>query len=215
MPPMSGPHDAKTMHVRDHYGAATEEPRRAVTSALPRHPLRAAAASPEKARPQRMTTSTTMDIKWPDPLPSKHDPRVARARGSKTRPSKGAITDQWTRDPLDEEQAPQMPSIQRITDQQLKGWFDQEPMSPADVKKTGAPSCHPAMTLLIRGSKPDPRRVRTGAPDQQSQGRQGRAHSSLSSSPPARGRPTCRVQGPTRAASRGIPLRESFCTVTP
>jgi hypothetical protein len=46
----------------------------------------------------------------------------------------------------------------------------------------------------------------TSAPDQQSQGRRGRAHSSLSSSPPARGRPTCRVQEPTRAASRGDPI---------
>jgi hypothetical protein len=63
----------------------------------------------------------------------------------------------------------------------------------------------PRTTLLIRGSKPDPRRVRTGAPDHQSQGRRGRVHLSLSSSPPARGRPTCRVQEPARAASRGDP----------
>jgi hypothetical protein len=63
-----------------------------------------------------------------------------------------------------------MPSIRRITDQQLKGQFDRAPMSPVDVKKTGAPSCHPATALLIRGSKPNPRRVRTGAPNQQSQG---------------------------------------------
>jgi hypothetical protein len=62
------------------------------------------------------------------------------------------------------------------------------------------------VALLIRGSKPDPRRVRTGTPDRQSQGRQGCAHSSLSSSPPARGRPTCRVQEPARAASRGDPI---------
>jgi hypothetical protein len=46
----------------------------------------------------------------------------------------------------------------------------------------------------------------TSAPDRQSQGRRGRAHSSLSSSPPARGRPTCRIQEPTRAASRGDPI---------
>jgi hypothetical protein len=32
-----------------------------------------------------------------------------------------------------------------------------------------------------------------------------RAHSSLSSSPPTRGRPTCRVREPVRAASRGDP----------
>jgi hypothetical protein len=63
----------------------------------------------------------------------------------------------------------------------------------------------PRTALLIRGSKPDPRRVRTGAPDHQSQGRRGRAHSSLSPSPPARGRPTCRVREPARAASRGDP----------
>jgi hypothetical protein len=63
----------------------------------------------------------------------------------------------------------------------------------------------PRTTLLIRGSKPDPRRVRTGSPDHQSQGRRGRAHWSLSSSPPARGRPTCRVREPARAASRGDP----------
>jgi hypothetical protein len=56
------------------------------------------------------------------------------------------------------------------------------------------------------GSKPDPRRVRTGAPDHQSQGRRGRARSSLSSSPPARGRPTCRVREPAKAASRGDPI---------
>jgi hypothetical protein len=31
-------------------------------------------------------------------------------------------------------------------------------------------------------------------------------HSSLSSSPPARGRPTCRIQEPARAASRGDPI---------
>jgi hypothetical protein len=32
---------AKHTHARDHYDAATEEPRRAVTSARPRRPLRA------------------------------------------------------------------------------------------------------------------------------------------------------------------------------
>jgi hypothetical protein len=46
----------------------------------------------------------------------------------------------------------------------------------------------------------------TGAPDRQSQGRRGRAHSSLSSSPPARGCPTRRVQEPARAASQGDPI---------
>jgi hypothetical protein len=73
------------------------------------------------------------------------------------------------------------------------------------MQQDGGTQLPPRMALLIRGSKPDPRRFRTGAPDHQSQGRRGRAHSSLSSSPPARGRPTCRVQEPARAASRGDP----------
>jgi hypothetical protein len=42
-------------------------------------------------------------------------------------------------------------------------------------------------------------------PDHQSQGRRGHVHSSLSSSPPARGCPTFRVREPARAASRGDP----------
>jgi hypothetical protein len=73
------------------------------------------------------------------------------------------------------------------------------------MRKDGSTPLLPRTALLIRGSKPNPRRVRTGAPDHQSQGRQGRAHSSLPSSPPARGRPTCRVRGPSTTASRGDP----------
>jgi hypothetical protein len=73
------------------------------------------------------------------------------------------------------------------------------------MQKGGSIPLLPRTALLIRGSKPDPRWVRTGAPDHQSQGRRGRAHSSLSSSPPARGYPTCRVQEPARAASLGDP----------
>jgi hypothetical protein len=75
------------------------------------------------------------------------------------------------------------------------------------MRKVRAPSCHPATALLIRGSKPDPRRVRTGALDHQSQGRRWCAHSSLSLSPPTRGRPTCCVREPVRAASRGDPIK--------
>jgi hypothetical protein len=181
----------------------------------PTSPTTRAAASPEKARPQRMASTTTMGIKRPGPLPSKRDPRAARALGSKNLTLEGCDYRSVGPRPARRERAPQMPSIQRITDQQLKGWFDRALMSPADVKKTGAPSCYPAMALLIRGSKSNPRRVRTGAPDQQSQGRQGHAHSCLSSSPPAQGCPTCHVQEPTKAASRRIPPRESFRALGP
>jgi hypothetical protein len=55
-----------------------------------------------------------------------------------------------------------MPSIQRITDQQLEGQFSRDPASPTDTKKMGALCCHPATALLIKGSEPDPRRVQTG-----------------------------------------------------
>jgi hypothetical protein len=64
-----------------------------------------------------------------------------------------------------------MPSIRGITDQWLEGRFDRDPASSTDQTKTGAPHCHHAKALLIRGSNPDPRRVRTCAPDRQSQGR--------------------------------------------
>jgi hypothetical protein len=66
------------------------------------------------------------------------------------------------------------------------------------------------VALLIRASKPDPRRVRTGAPDRQSQGQRGCAHSSLSSSPPARGHPTCHIQEPARVASQRDPIEEEL-----
>jgi hypothetical protein len=57
------------------------------------------------------------------------------------------------------------PQIQRVTNQQIEGQLGYDPSRPADVNKMGAPNYHPTMALLIRGSKPDPRRVRTGAPD--------------------------------------------------
>jgi hypothetical protein len=47
---------------------------------------------------------------------------------------------------------------------------------------------------------------KTSAPDRQSQGRRGHVHWSLSSSPPTRGHPTCRIQEPAMAASRGDPI---------
>jgi hypothetical protein len=73
------------------------------------------------------------------------------------------------------------------------------------MRKTGAAKPLPRTALLIRGSEPDLQQVRTGAPDHQSQGRRGHAHSSLSSSPPARGCLTCCVREPARAASQGDP----------
>jgi hypothetical protein len=108
-----------------------------------------------------------------DPVPYRVSVTTTRPepRVGETRPSKGAITDQWSRDPLGESGRHRCPRIRRITDQQVEGRLNREPMNPADATKTGAPSCHPATALLIRGSKPDPRRVRTCTPDRQNQGR--------------------------------------------
>jgi hypothetical protein len=73
------------------------------------------------------------------------------------------------------------------------------------MRKDGNTPLLPHTALLIRGSKPDPRRVRTGALDRQSQGRRGRGHSSLSSGPPVRGTPHAVFVSQQRAASRGDP----------
>jgi hypothetical protein len=113
-------------------------------------------------------------------------------------------TDQWPRSLSEINRRHRCPRLTETTDQQYEGWHGQGPLKPADAKD-GSTQLPPRTALLIRGSKPDPRWVRTGAPDHQSQGRRGRAHSSLSSSPPARGCPTCRVREPARAASRGDP----------
>jgi hypothetical protein len=94
-------------------------------------------------------------------------------RAQKIRPSMGAINDQWSRSPLSESGRHRCPRFKRINDQQLVDQLDRKHMSPTDVERTGAPSCHLATALLIRGSKPDPRRVRTGTPDRLSQGQRG------------------------------------------
>jgi hypothetical protein len=49
---------------------------------LPAPPTTRAATVPEKVRPQRLTAAATAGIKWPGPLPSKEDPRAARAPSS-------------------------------------------------------------------------------------------------------------------------------------
>jgi hypothetical protein len=169
-------------------------------------PTTRAAAAPEKARPRRRTVAATVGIKWPSPLPSKDDPRAARAPGSKNLTLEGCDYRPVVSKPAQRELAPHVPSIYKVYRSAVRGPARLRTLETRRCEKSGAPSCHPATALLIRGSKPDPRRVRTGAPDRQSQGQRGRAHSSLSSSPPARGRPICGVREPARAASRGDPI---------
>jgi hypothetical protein len=97
---------ARRAHALDHYGAATEEQRQAVTSTRSRHPI--------CARPRclkRRSQLTTVGIKWPGPLPSKGDPRVARARGSKSLTLEGCGYQPEASKPAWREREPQTPSI--------------------------------------------------------------------------------------------------------
>jgi hypothetical protein len=85
---------ARRTHTRDHYGAATKEPRRAVTSARPRRPLR--------ARPRRLKRRARSAELWmrlwalngPVPYQVRTTLEWPEHEARKTRPSKGAITDQ-------------------------------------------------------------------------------------------------------------------------
>jgi hypothetical protein len=99
------------MHPRNHYGAATEEPWRAITSTRPTSPTTRTAAAPKKARPRRTTVAVTAGIRWPGPLPSKDDTRVARAQGSKDLTLKGCDYHPVVSKPTQREQEPRVPSI--------------------------------------------------------------------------------------------------------
>jgi hypothetical protein len=168
-------------------------------------PTTHAVAAPEKARPQHLATAVTASIKWPGPLPSKEDPRAARAPGSdKTDPRRVRLPISGLEACSKLTSATGALDLRSLLISGSRAGAADNPRN-THMRKDGSTQVLPCTALLIRGSKPDPRRVRTGAPDHQSQGRQGRAHSSLSSSPPARGRPTCCVREPARAASRGDP----------
>jgi hypothetical protein len=70
-----------------------------------------AAATPEKARPQRTAVAVTVGIKWPGPLPSKDDPRVARSQGSKDLTLEGCDYQPVVSKPAQREQEPRVPLI--------------------------------------------------------------------------------------------------------
>jgi hypothetical protein len=124
---------------------------------LPTPPTTRAAAVPEKARPRRVTIAATAGIKWPRPLPSKEDPRAAQAPGSnKCDPRRVRTLTSGLEARLTE-----------TTDPRLENRHSQGPSKPADAKD-GSAQPLPRTALLIRGSKPDPRWVRTGAPDHRS-----------------------------------------------
>jgi hypothetical protein len=109
MSPTSGHHDTKMTHARDHYSAAIEEPQRAVTFARPRRPLRARLRHLKR----RARSARPLPLLWAfnGPVPYLVSVTLERAEpgAQKNRPSKGAITDQWTRDPLDESRCHRCP----------------------------------------------------------------------------------------------------------
>jgi hypothetical protein len=111
---------------------------------LPTPPTTHAAMMPKRrargAKPQPRLWS----IKRPGPLPSKEDPRAARAPGSgKFNPRKGAGVRRSPRGLFEVKQAPQAPMPRCSTDQHLEGWLAQAPRGFADAR-TGALSRHPA-----------------------------------------------------------------------
>jgi hypothetical protein len=172
---------------------------------LPTPPTTRTAATPEKARPRCLTAAATAGIKSPGTLLSKGDPRAAQAPGSdKTDPRRVRLPTSGLEACSKSTGATGALDLRRLLISGSRAGTAENPRN-TQMRKDGSTQVLPRTALLIRGSKPDPRRVRTGAPNQQSQGRRGRAHSSLSSSPPAGGRHTCRVREPATAASRGDP----------
>jgi hypothetical protein len=156
--------------THNHYGAATKGPRCPVTSAPPpRRPLRSWLHCLKRRARCTLPLPRLRSLNGPVLCKGSPPPPRGPSQGlEQIRPSKGATTDQWPYVLLVEGGHHRCPQSQRITDLQLEGWLGHDPTNPADVTKTGVLSHHPVMALLIRGSKPDPRRVRTGAPDQQS-----------------------------------------------
>jgi hypothetical protein len=127
---------------------------------LPTPPTTRAAAAPEKARPRRVTIAVAAGIKWPCPLPSKEDHRAARAPGSnKCDPRRVRTPTSGLEAPFDINGRPR---LTETTDQQFEDWHGQGPSKPSDAKDGSTPLL-PRTALLIRGSKHDPRQVRTGA----------------------------------------------------
>jgi hypothetical protein len=110
----------------------------------PTSPTTRAAAMLEKVHPQHRTVDATVGIKWPGPLPSKDDPRMARARGSKNPDPRGVrFTDQWPRSPFSINGRHRCPRSTKITDQRFEGRPGCEPSKIADVRSRGQPVATP------------------------------------------------------------------------
>jgi hypothetical protein len=115
----------------------------AVMSARPRRPLR--------ARPRRLKRRARSARLWmrrwalngPVPYPVRMTLERPEHKARKPRPSKGAITDQWTRSPLSVNGCHRCPRSTRTTDQRFEGQPGYEPSEPADAKSQGGPAATP------------------------------------------------------------------------
>jgi hypothetical protein len=109
----------------------------------PTSPTTRATVAPEKARPPRITVAVTAGIKRPGSLPSKDDPRAARARGSKNPTLEGCECQPVVSKPAQRSGCHRCPRYMRITDQRLTGRYDLEPSSLADAKSWEHPAATP------------------------------------------------------------------------
>jgi hypothetical protein len=130
-------------HARDHYGTATEEPRRAITSTRPRHPLRERPRHLKRRARSAELWTRLWALNGPVPYQVRTTLEWPEHEARKTRPSKGAITNQWPRSPLGVNGSHRCPRSTKITDQRFEGRPSCEPSKPADVKSRRQPAATP------------------------------------------------------------------------
>jgi hypothetical protein len=154
-----------------HHGVQTGGPWRAVTSACPRHPLRARLQCLKRRAHGTKLQPRLRSIKWPGPLPNKEDPRVARAPGSERfDPQRVQASVGHLGARLKQNRHHRYPRCTILLISVSRADTVRDPRGPADAK-TGAPSRHPVLSLLISISRVDtvrdprgPADAKTGAP---------------------------------------------------
>jgi hypothetical protein len=93
-----------------HHGEEQGGPWQAVTSACPRRPLRAQPRRLKRRAREAKSQPRLWSIKWPGSLPSKENPRAARAPGSENfNPRKGTSVRRSPRGPFETKRVPRAP----------------------------------------------------------------------------------------------------------
>jgi hypothetical protein len=142
-----GPHHDRGSHATARMPSSRHGNRGAVAGGhvrLPTPPTTRAAAAPEKARPWRETIVATASIKWPSPLLSKEDPRVARTPGSnKYDPRRVQISTSGLEARLKQTGAAGTLVSRELVISGSGADTIRDPQN-LQMRKTGAPSRHPA-----------------------------------------------------------------------